>query len=890
MAYITLEPPLKTTILQRLWQHFRQLLGRHYASGLYLVAAMLTAVFLLIGTGLENQRGNIARVKLAENIVRLTEAARAEILTLAQAQDPDTRRKARSRLLEVLTKIGDAHSVMVSGDKILPTQDLWYITAPGDLSDELEALYFGESQLDRRVNSFLTTARSLASRSNVSFSDPLFDKTLGAFDTLIDDLERAATFVEKESAGEFDQAVTTFSTLYVMMMFGLLAVAQMVLKPLVGRLENTIGELQRERDFTATVLNTAQALIAVTDQQGEIRMVNEYAQDESGWMAEELEGQNFHEHFIPEEARPHFRESLQQLVNGEVLESELETPFLLRTGESLAVIWHNTLLPGQGDQPMLLMTGINITERKQAENQLRHTLEQLEELHRRQDEEIRMAASLQQAILPAPEIHLPGLLGHAMIRTSSAVGGDYYDYYEVEGRYSVVLLGDVTGHGVGAGSLVSAVKAAVTQLRSRGIRRPAEILVAINDIVAEVGQQSLFMTMACLVLDAQEGKLQLACAGHAPPFYLAPNGRHITLESFAQPLGQAQSPDYLTSEIETEWELGGRIVLFTDGLVEEESPLGEMYGYERLEQLIAESGDSSAETLCQSVFESLQRHTNRTHFEDDVTVVVLDHHERVAKSTVVAGTDHIHFLPLAHYRRGEHPEPEIDRRWLVLQADTTFAELLPDIARDDIRRVLPVDHGLYQTIPLDTFLAQHTDSSDDLTQLMGKSHWRQNYPLTHTDDKAFILEEIEALLRDRGCTEESAQQLIIVADEMLENAFYAAPRDGRYRPLYEKGTPRNLDDENVYIEIAQQGNVWGLMITDDWGTLTSERFLGHLSNAAQQGVTSGVGGAGLYMMWELSHYLQIRVDPHRRTRVLALWDMNSWTPVSENSGFQYFEQ
>jgi len=714
-------------------------------------------------------------------------------------------------------------------------------------------------------------------------------QVLNLIDRILPELERAATFVEKESAAEFDQAVTTFSTLYVVMLLGLLAVAQMVLKPLVNRLENTIGELQQEKDFTSAVLNTSQALITVTDQQGEIHLINEYTQEESGWAKEELDGTNFFDHFIPEEERDTFKDNLRQLMEGRLLESELETHFLLRTGESLAVVWHNTILPAQDDQPLLLMTGINITERKKAENQLRHTLEELERLHHLQSEEIRIAASLQQAMLPSPEITLPGIVGHAIMQTSSTVGGDYYDYYAVNGRYSVILLGDVTGHGVGAGSLVSAVKASVSQLRGQGAHRPAEILAAINDIVSEVGHQALFMTMACLVLDAREGKLQLACAGHASPYHLSPTGQLQAIESFAQPLGQKKNHNYLNAEIETEWELGGRIVLFTDGIVEEESPTGEMYGYERLERLIKTPDQASAEELCQQLLESLLHHTHSPRFEDDITMLVLDHHERVS-GTDNSSSEHLHLLPLSRFRRGDHPDPEIDRRWLVLRTEGPFKEFLPIIARDDIRRVLPTDHGLYREIPIDSFLTQHVDSDDELTQLMGSSHWRQSYLLTHTDDKAFILEEIEALLRDRGCSEECAQQIGIVADEMLENAFYAAPRDGRYRPLYEKGTSRPLQDERVLLEVAQSGNTWGLMTTDDWGTLTSERFLGNLSQASQQGVISGVGGAGLYMMWELSHYLQIRVKPHLKTQLVALWDMDSWTPVSEDSGFQYFEQ
>ncbi len=241
MATISLDHSRTGGVLQSLWQNIRRLTGGHYATGLLLVAAMMTVVFLLIGTGLENQRGNIARVKLAENVVRLTEAARAEILALSQTNDPTLNRRARSRLLEILTKIGDSQSILVSGDRILPTQELWYITAPGELSSDLRQIYHGDTALDHRVGEFITLARTIASRSQVRFDNPVIGRTLDMINDLIPDLERAARFVEKESAAEFDQATTTFSTLYILMLLGLLGIAQMVVKPLIVKLEQTIG-------------------------------------------------------------------------------------------------------------------------------------------------------------------------------------------------------------------------------------------------------------------------------------------------------------------------------------------------------------------------------------------------------------------------------------------------------------------------------------------------------------------------------------------------------------------------------------------------------------------------------------------------------------------------
>lgn len=875
---------------KRLWERYRQLIFSHYASGLYLAAIMWSAVFLLIGTGLENQRGNIGRVKLAEDVVRQTESVRAQILTAVYSDDPDTRRNLRSRLLDTLIRLDDGHSILVSGKRILPVKDLWYVTAPGKLSPELRQLYFGKTALNQRLQKFIADGRSLLRLDHFTPDEPLLKSVLAESEKLIPDLERAATIIQEESAYTLDRSVSSFSTLYVVAILGLLAIGQMVVKPLVGRLKESIDQLQKQRDFTTTVLNTAQALIALTDRSGKIQLINECAQFESGWMEEEVVGQNFFELFIPEEKRSLFQNELHKLLTGEVLESVVETPFLIRSGESLEVIWHSSILIGEDNQPLLLMTGINISERQQAERKLRLSLEELEQLHRLQSEEIRLAASLQKAMLPKPAFALPGLEGYAMIQTSSEVGGDYYDYYSVDGRYSVVLLGDVTGHGVGPGTLVSAVKAAVHQLSARGVFRPAEVLAAINEIVSEVAHQSLFMTMTCLTLDAREGRLWYASAGHIPPYYRNRDGEWVQLASYAPPLGQQADMDYRDAEAESNWDLGGRIVLITDGLVEEESPLGNVFGYERLESLLQQDGATEPKAECERIFEALSRHTHRRRFKDDITVIVVDHLERIAATTASA-SDHVRLLPLSRYRRGERPQPELDRRWLVLLADGPFTDVMPEIERDSIRRVLPEEHFLYRAVAFDALLTQHAEGvADDISRLLGASHWRQSYPLTHTEDKPFILAEIQAQISERGCPEEVAQQLVLVADEMLENAFYAAPRDGHYHPLYEKGSSRPLNGEQILIEVAQRDNMLALMTTDYWGTINAERFLHHMSLASRQGVTPGVGGAGLFMMWRFSHYFQLRVMPFRWTRVVALWDMEAQVPVSGGGGFQYFEQ
>jgi len=118
--------------------------------------------------------------------------------------------------------------------------------------------------------------------------------------------------------------------------------------------------------------------------------------------------------------------------------------------------------------------------------------------------------------------------------------------------------------------------------------------------------------------------------------------------------------------------------------------------------------------------------------------------------------------------------------------------------------------------------------------------------------------------------------------------LFAAPRDGKGVPYYQKGQARELSEhEEVRINVALGNNQLGLMITDNWGTLPPSVFLRNLAHAMDEGVEAGVGGAGLYMMWRLSDYFQIRVHPQHETQVTTLWDLNRPVDMDINSGFQF---
>lgn len=128
----------------------------------------------------------------------------------------------------------------------------------------------------------------------------------------------------------------------------------------------------------------------------------------------------------------------------------------------------------------------------------------------RLEQEVSNAANLQTNLLKPRQIDLPGLRGLSTLITSSEIGGDFYDYYVVDGHWVVLLVGDVSGHGIAAGTMVSAAKASVNLLETDKEKEPCQILARLSDTFMKTAHQSLLMTMFVASLDTQTGELRYA--------------------------------------------------------------------------------------------------------------------------------------------------------------------------------------------------------------------------------------------------------------------------------------------------------------------------------------------------------------------------------------------
>ncbi len=526
-------------------------------------------------------------------------------------------------------------------------------------------------------------------------------------------------------------------------------------------------------------------------------------------------------------------------------------------------------------------------------------IETMQRLSTRLNDEVANAATLQQNLLRPARVELPGLSGLSTMITSSEVGGDFYDYYAIDGRWMVLLVGDVSGHGIAAGTIVCAAKAGVNFLEAEKEREPHKILSRLSNIIFNTAHQSLLMTMFAICLDTQTGEIRYANAGHQFAYlYRAMIGRLDALELGGLPLGKDEHTEY--EQASTEMDIGDRLFLYTDSIVEEENMAGECFGYERLEELLVNHADSDIETLSNSLLASLTAHLGRHTFEDDVTIFCVEHTEKTydvsIKTNHVVEPDaeilqQIHVIEAFYRDNPESISPHIKRQDLIFLAENNFSDLIPSLSAQGVRRVLLQDHPINKQLGWGVLLNQHLhQGNDDLAMLLRYPEQRREFFFTHSEDKYFIIDEVDAWLKELSITSsERLDTAVFLLDEIIENGLYAAPRDGKGRALFAKGTSRELGHGEVLrLDVSVQDGLLGISLTDNWGTLTPNVFLNRLSRHVQgQGMESGVGGGGLYLMWRLSDYLQVRVLPHQQTQVCVFLDLKNNFDPEADKGFQF---
>ncbi len=238
----------------------------------------------------------------------------------------------------------------------------------------------------------------------------------------------------------------------------------------------------------------------------------------------------------------------------------------------------------------------------------------------KQDNEMRIAANVQRALLPD---HLPELDGYeffASYEAAQAVGGDYYDIFPLKNGKYCLAFGDVAGKGVPASLVMSRLASAVRSIFQH-VDEADEAVSQINDHMCAKAVEGRFVTFVATLLDPASHSISVVNAGHMSPMVRKLDG---TIEELPEgtvgiPLGVLEGFSY--QSVQRTLDPGDTVVIYTDGVSEAMNHDSELYGLERLRNFVSQ-GPVHADELGKAVREDVKKHADGRAQNDDITLMV----------------------------------------------------------------------------------------------------------------------------------------------------------------------------------------------------------------------------------------------------------------------------
>jgi phosphoserine phosphatase RsbU/P len=236
----------------------------------------------------------------------------------------------------------------------------------------------------------------------------------------------------------------------------------------------------------------------------------------------------------------------------------------------------------------------------------------------RMEAEINIARDIQQALLPRGFKDYPNMTVSGCNFPCLSVGGDYFDVFPIGDGRTAFLIADVSGKGLGAALLTTMLQGALSGMTLGS--DPARVFNHINRFLCDHAEVGRYATMFFGVMDPK-GHLEFINAGHPSP-YLIRNGKaEAPFTEGSYPVGLVPEAEYTAACLKLE--PGDTLVLFSDGVTEAMDPDDEMYGMERLGEVLHEKGDVPLEHLQKCVLESVENFVRGARQADDVTLLLV---------------------------------------------------------------------------------------------------------------------------------------------------------------------------------------------------------------------------------------------------------------------------
>ncbi len=421
------------------------------------------------------------------------------------------------------------------------------------------------------------------------------------------------------------------------------------------KLREANAQLQESEARKDAIVQSALDCIVSIDHEGRIIEFNPAAEKIFGYTRAQVIGKELAATIVPPALREAHRRGMAHYLatgHGPVLGKRIEITGMRADGSELPV--ELAIVPIHlGEHPIFTAYLRDITARTHAEKELREakdeavaanhakselltelkarhdeleaTLQQLQTMqtkleaeHARKARELEEARHLQLAMLPKTIPKLPQLEIGVFMQTATEVGGDYYDFHVSDNGALTLAIGDATGHGLQAGTLVASTKSLFKALAEEP--QPAQILKKMSRALKAMGFRRMFMAMTVARFEGR--RLTIAAAGM--PLALVQRAATCNTETIvlkAMPLGSFANFKYQQKVVRLQ---PGDTVLFTsDGLHEAFNDCEEMFGENRTMKLFAEVGCRRPQMIVRHLAKAAKTWANGRALHDDITILAV---------------------------------------------------------------------------------------------------------------------------------------------------------------------------------------------------------------------------------------------------------------------------
>jgi sigma-B regulation protein RsbU (phosphoserine phosphatase) len=262
----------------------------------------------------------------------------------------------------------------------------------------------------------------------------------------------------------------------------------------------------------------------------------------------------------------------------------------------------------------------DITRLKEAESALEAERERLSAAMEELQEELNIASGILRMMLPDCARPFPGFSVAVHFRPCQVVGGDFYDIIPIDASHTALLIVDILGHGVPAALVTALVKVSFAN-QARVTNRPNEILQAINRTICDSLSWRSSLTAFLGIFDAAKRTLSYSRAGHPRPLFLRHGSAECEeLEAKGAAIGLSPQSRYELREVGVN--NGDTMLFFTDGVTECQNGNRELFGKDRLKEILVREPHLDPEGLVAAVRTEQEAHLGGAVQNDDITLLV----------------------------------------------------------------------------------------------------------------------------------------------------------------------------------------------------------------------------------------------------------------------------